>query len=389
MRLAMAAGMMALWLGAGIAPVNAQENNASVKGMWLATDYPALQLRAGEETSLPLTLYNYGLPPQRTALTIAEKPDGWSAEIVGSNKPVNAAFVDFNGKANLNLKLNIPTDAKPGAYKLVLNANGDEAKSSLQIAVDLAAPLAAKLTAAPKFPVLKGTPKSSFDFNVTVKNESSSDMLVNLATDAPRGFQVTFKEGYGTQEITSLPFKPGDSKDIAVAIKPTLSTAAGAYPINVTFNGDKASASARLTMDVSGQPQITLTGQGERLSGEAYAGEERNVQLILRNNGTAPARGVSVASTPPSGWKIEFSPKEIAEIPAGEEKQVTAMLTPPAKAINGDYMLTLRASGDGISESVSYRVTVLTSTLWGVTGIAVIGAALLILVGAVGRFGRR
>jgi uncharacterized membrane protein len=49
----------------------------------------------------------------------------------------------------------------------------------------------------------------------------------------------------------------------------------------------------------------------------------------------------------------------------------------------------MRASGEGVSESANYRITVTTSTLWGVTGIAVIIAALLVLVGAVGRFGRR
>ena len=387
MRFRLAAFMLALALGPMAAKADTPPPN--IQGMWLTTDYPALQLRAGEESTLPLALYTYGLPPQRTTLTIADKPAGWSADITGSNKPVSAAFTDYNGRATLNLKLNIPADAKPGPYKLTLNADGEGAKSSLQIAVDLAAPLDAKLTAAPKFPVLKGTPKSSFDFNVTVKNESASDMLVNLATDAPRGFQVTFKEGYGTQEITSLPFKPGDSKDLSVSIKPALSAAAGMYPINVSFNGDKATATAKLTMDVAGQPSITLTGQGERLSGDAYAGEERNLQLIVRNTGSAPARGIEVSSTPPSGWKIDFQPKQIAEINAGEEKQVTAVLTPNAKAINGDYMLSIRASGDGISESANYRVTVMTSTLWGITGIVVIGAALLVLLGAVGRFGRR
>ena len=65
------------------------------------------------------------------------------------------------------------------------------------------------------------------------------------------------------------------------------------------------------------------------------------------------------------------------------------MLTPGAKAIAGDYLLTVSADGEGVSQSVSYRVTVLTSTLWGVAGIGVILIALLVLVGAVGRFGRR
>jgi len=33
----------------------------NVKGLYLTTDFPALQIRAGEETVLPLTIYNYGL----------------------------------------------------------------------------------------------------------------------------------------------------------------------------------------------------------------------------------------------------------------------------------------------------------------------------------------
>ena len=388
MRFRLAAFFLALTL-APAATFAADAPPPDIKGMWLTTDYPALQLRAGEESSLPLTLYTYGLPPQRTALSVAEKPAGWNAEITGSNKPVSAAFTEYNGRANLNLKVNIPADAKPGAYKVKLNAVGEGANSALELAVDVAAPLAAKLTATPKFPVLKGTPKSNFDFNVTVKNESASDMLVNLATDAPRGFQVTFKEGYNTQEITSLVFKQGDSKDLTVSIKPTSSTPAGTVPVNITFNGDKANANTKVSLDIAGQPSITLTGQGERLSGDAYAGEERNVQFIVRNTGSAPARGIEVSSTPPTGWKIDFNPKTIPEIPAGEEKQVTAALTPNAKAINGDYMLSIRASGEGVSETANYRVTVMTSTLWGVTGIVVIGAALLVLLGAVGRFGRR
>jgi uncharacterized membrane protein len=214
-------------------------------------------------------------------------------------------------------------------------------------------------------------------------------MLVNLSTNAPPGFTTTFKEGYGTQEITSVPFKAGDSKDIGVNIKPSSFADAKQYPITVNFNGDKAQASAQLVMDVSGQPTITLTGQGERLSGDAYAGEERTVQLVVRNTGTAPARGVEISSTPPTGWKIDFQPKTVPEVPVGQEKQVVATLTPNPKAINGDYVLNIRASGDGISETANYRVTVMTSTLWGVTGIAVIAIALLVLVGAVGRFGRR
>ena len=51
--------------------------------------------------------------------------------------------------------------------------------------------------------------------------------------------------------------------------------------------------------------------------------------------------------------------------------------------------MTVRASGGGISESVQFRVTVQTSTLWGIVGVGVIAVAALILVLAVLRYGRR
>jgi uncharacterized membrane protein len=361
----------------------------AIKGLYLTTDFPALQIRAGEETTLPLTIYNYGLPPQRTAITIANKPPDWKTEIDGSGKPVSAAFVDYDGRANLNLKLTIPASAKPGAYQITLDAAGDSAKSSLPIAIDLAAPLAAKLTATPKFPVLRGSPKTNFDFNVTVKNESGDDMTVALKAAAPDGFVTTFKEGYGSQEITSLPIKANESKDLTVSVKPAPDAPAGQVPVMLTLVGDKVSAHSKLTLDISGQPSISISGPGERLSGEAYAGQERSIPLVVHNSGTAPARGVTLESTPPSGWKIAFDPKKLPPIPAGGDAKVNALVTPDSKAIAGDYMLFLNANGDGLSETANYRVTVLTSTLWGVTGLGVIVAALLVLVGAVGRFGRR
>lgn len=373
-----------------VCPALAQPSDPHpVQGLWLATNYPALQIRAGEETTLPLTLYNYGLPPQRTALTVVDKPEDWKIEILGANKPVAAAFVDHDGRSELSLKVTPPAEAKPGAYKIALRAQGDGATSNLDIAVDLAPPLAAKLTATPKLPVLKGSPKSAFDFNVTVKNESASDMLVNLAVDAPRGFTAVFKEGYGSQELTSLPVKAGDSKELSVSIKTPPDTPAGTYPVMLTLAGDKAKAETELTLNVAGQPAVTVSGPDGRLSGDAYAGEEKSFPLVLRNNGSAEARNVRLEATPPSGWKVTFEPQQVDQIPVDGEVKVNALVTPGARAIAGDYVVTLRASGEGFSESASYRVTVMTSTLWGITGVGVIGAALLVLMGAVGRFGRR
>ena len=111
--------------------------------------------------------------------------------------------------------------------------------------------------------------------------------------------------------------------------------------------------------------------------------------ILVTNTGTAAAEQVELSGSGPSGWKVEFDPKTVDRIAPNENKEVQARITPTVKAIAGDYVATLRASARGESASATFRVTVGTSTQWGIIGVGIIGAALLVLVGAVARFGRR
>ena len=99
---------------------------------------------------------------------------------------------------------------------------------------------------------------------------------------------------------------------------------------------------------------------------------------------------VSLSSSPPADWKVIFQPDKVGELDPGQKIDVQAQLTPSSKAIAGDYMTTFSANGTGsASSSADIRVTVSTSTMWGIIGVAIVAIALLIAVGAVARFGRR
>jgi len=52
-------------------------------------------------------------------------------------------------------------------------------------------------------------------------------------------------------------------------------------------------------------------------------------------------------------------------------------------------MLTLEANGDTTDASADYRVTVMTSTLWGSIGVGIAAASILVVGFAVSKFGRR
>jgi uncharacterized membrane protein len=65
-------------------------------------------------------------------------------------------------------------------------------------------------------------------------------------------------------------------------------------------------------------------------------------------------------------------------------------IKPADKAIAGDYMVTITAKPEKeSSKSVDFRITVRTSTLWGVVGVALIAVAVGVVAIAVLRFGRR
>jgi len=255
--------------------------------------------------------------------------------------------------------------------------------------VSLAKELPAKLSVQPQLPELRGSSKSNFEYTLTVKNDSGKKLLVSLAAEAPNNFDTSFTEAYGTQQLTAIPVDAGKTKDVKLKVTPPDGVDAGHYPVTVRVAADDARATTKVALDITGEPKLTLAGREGLLSARATAGKESSMPVVVTNTGTAPAENVQLSGNAPSGWKITFEPKTIDRIAPNEHKEVQALISPPAKAIAGDYVTTLSASARGETGTANFRVTVTTSTVWGIAGVGIIGAALLIMVGAVVRFGRR
>lgn len=367
----------------------AQEAKNEVKGLFLLTDYPAVTVRPGTSSTVNLKLQNYGLAPERLALSVAGVPSGWTVTLIGGGQPVAAALPATNASVPLELRLEVPKEAPLGTTNLTVNAQGPATHAILSIAVTLATDLPSKLTLNPQLPELRGTSKSTFEFQLGVKNDSPKKVVVSLSATAPQNFDATFTEQYGSQELNALPLDPGQSKDVKLKVRPPNTVAAGKYKVAAKVSADDASASSELVLDITGQPKIDITGREGLLSARASAGTETSIPIVLTNSGTAPAEQVELSGSAPSGWKVSFEPKTVDRIAPNENKEVQALITPTAKAIAGDYVTSVRASARGESASQTFRVAVQTSTQWGIIGVAIIGIALLVLVGAVAWFGRR
>jgi uncharacterized membrane protein len=368
---------------------HAAEAPRDIKGLYLITDYPAVTVRPGTTSTVPLRLQNFGLAPERYQLSVTGVPGGWTATLLGGGQPVAAAMPAPDANVALQLRLEVPASAGLSAQTITVKAEGQGTQVSLPINVALAKELPAKLSVESKLPALRGSSKSSFEYQLTIKNDSGRNLVASFSAEAPRNFETSFTEGYGSQELTSIPIEAGQSKDIKLKVRPPSTIDAGHFPVKVTVKADDASAATELALDVVGQPQLTVSGRDGLLSARAVAAKQTSVPIMVTNTGSAPADNITLSSSAPSGWKVTFDPATIDRLVPGKDAEVQALITPSEKSLAGDYQATIRAASRGESASGQFRVTVSTSTMWGMAGAGIIGIALLMMVGAVARFGRR
>jgi uncharacterized membrane protein len=368
----------------------ADQPQSTLSGIFLTTRYPAMTVRSGETTTIDLSVHNYKLPPQQLTLSVPDIAQGWKATILGGGQPIGSIEVGPDSDERLQLRLEPPPGAGAGTYNFTVEAKNATTDLKLPIAVTIGQEVPAKLKLTTTFPDLRGTPTTSFKYRLTVTNDSGRDATINFSADAPKNFQVTFTEAYGSQQLTSIPIEAGKSKDIDAALTLPRETPAGDYKLSVHVKTEQASADIALSLTILGQPRLTVSGEGGRLSGEAYAGQDSQLTVVLKNDGSEAASDIQLSATVPDGWKSSFDPKDIAQLAPGATQNVKVTLTPSPRAIAGDYSTTIRASATGgITESATFRITLLTSTFWGAIGIGIIALALLVVVFAVARFGRR
>jgi len=145
----------------------------------------------------------------------------------------------------------VPKDAPIGTQTLTVTAAGDSTKLDLPLSVTLAKDLPAKLTVSPQLPELRGTSKSPFEYQLSIKNDSGKKLTVSLAAQAPPNFNTSFTEQYGSQELNAVPIDAGQSKDVKLKVTPPNTTAAGQYKVTARVNAEDTSATTELGLDIT------------------------------------------------------------------------------------------------------------------------------------------
>ena len=293
----------------------------AVKGLWLLTDYPSQTVRPGEVANVRFKLQNAGLAPESLALSVerragrAGRPTSWAA---ASRSPRRCRA--STRARSLQLRVDVPKDAKPGSQTLTINAKGGTQSISLPVTLTIGAEAPAKLTIKSKPAVADGHAE------VVLRVHDLGQQRFGQGPDrravGPGAEQLRHQLHRGLRlqrdQLDSDRGRPvqghQDQGDAAARRE------GRHYPVLVKVAAEGATAEQRVTLQISGQGRLSLSAKDGRLSGEATAGKTSDYTLVVSNDGTAPLEDVEISGSRADQLEGRVQPEEHPERGAQREE---------------------------------------------------------------------
>ncbi|MDO4320954.1 MAG: NEW3 domain-containing protein [Lachnospiraceae bacterium] len=392
----MGAGMAAALMAAaliGTTPVYA----AGESGIDMSTDYPGITVKAGETISFPLDFASLDGEGHDIALTAEEMPESWTGYFKGGNNQITKVHVNADtaseeqSKDNLaDFSLTVPEEAEEGVYEVALKADAGAGNTdTLNLEVTVSQEETGESNFTSEYPEQQGISGTVFSFDTTIVNNRGTNQSYSLAAKAPEGWQVTFTPSGETANVASLAVDAGSSQGLTVAITPPENVEKGDYTIPCTAVSANDTLTAELTVSITGTYSVALSTPDGRLSLDAYENKESAVTLSVTNTGNVDLTNLNLSSTAPTDWEVRFEESTIDTLEAGATKEVTAYIKPCENAVTGDYVTSVSISNSEASSNADFRVSVKTSTTWGIAAAAVIVVLAGGLVFIFKKYGRR
>ncbi|MDK2836565.1 MAG: hypothetical protein PWP21_1342, partial [Thermosediminibacterales bacterium] len=262
-------------------------------------------------------------------------------------------------------------------------------KDSLKLSVKISEARMGEDELTARYSELKGPSDATFNFKLDLTNNGGREQVYSLGAQAPEGWQVTFKPSYESQQVASISVKAGETQGLDVKVIPAVSAEEGEYTIPVLAVSSEGRVSEELKVIISGSYDMEFTTPSGRLNADLVAGKEKKVNLKVENTGSAVLNNITFSSNEPQNWSVTFDPKKIDTLKPGESRQITATITSDSKAISGDYLVSLTASTRETRSTANLRVTVKTSTLWGIVGLIIVLIVVASVYWAFRTYGRR
>jgi uncharacterized membrane protein len=355
-------------------------------GVTITTPFPAITFQPGANVSFELTVA--AQETVRVDLAVEGAPEGWSASLSGGGNEVRSVFVEPDAPAAVTLNVSVPEDAPAETVTLTVTGAAAGETSSLEVDLVPAEGSGGSVGLESDYPSLRGSSDQDFQFNLTLRNDTSQQLTFGLQASGPNGWDVSVQPS-GQAQAASVTVDARGTQRLELTATPPPQATAGTYPLLVEAVAGEHVAAAELQVEVTGSVQLRLTTPNEQLNTSANAGSAQDFEVLVVNDGSAPLTNISLTGRGPSEWQIDFDPATIEGLAPGDSASATARITPSGNAVAGDYVVTMTAQTEGVNESMEVRVTVETPPIWGIVGILLIAAALGGLAWVFQRYGRR
>lgn len=359
----------------------------AVENVSLFTPYTGLSATPGDTINYSVDVINSGTSIQNMSFTFENLPEGWETSIAAGGRDIRELSVRGDSEETLNIDVTVPLDANMADYRFSLVANDGNSKSTLPLLVTVTEQGSFETELTTDQANLQGHAESSFDYKITLRNRTADQQNYALASSTASGWGVNFQSG--SDSISSITLEPNESKDITVKVTPPQNVEAGTYEIPITASTKSTTADLTLEAVITGSYGIELTTPTGALSTDITAGDDKVIDLVVTNTGTATLTDVNLRGNTPPNWESEFDQSTISKIEPGDSVTVKATLTAPKDAIAGDYVTEFTASSAETSADATFRISVEASTLWGIVAVLIIIGVVAGLYFIIRKYGRR
>lgn len=350
----------------------------------LYTPYTKISVPPGEPIDYTIDVINNGEELQNVDLSITGIPSTWKYTLKSGGWIISQLSILPHEKKSISLRVEVPYQVNKGNYKFKVLAGES---GTLPLVINISEKGTYETEFSTDQPNMEGNSSSTFTFRAKLNNRTAEQQLYALLADASRGWNVSFK--VAGKQITSVELESNTSKDISIEITAPAQIDAGKYRIPVSASTNGSTSNLSLEVVISGTYSIELTTPAGLLSSSITAGDDKKLELIVKNTGSSPLTGVQLSSSSPANWSVQFDQKKIDVILPGKDAAVYATIKADKKAIPGDYIVNMEAKTPEVTSKAAFRMAVKTSMLWGWVGILIIAGALGGVYFLFRKYGRR
>ena len=382
-------------IGNTVATLDFTVNVEPVSESIMSCRFPGKLGLPGDSVTFDVTLTNPFNVETRFKVSPESVPANWTVYVTN---PSNEAITEIMLGAGESVELTVDVTSVASAitdenYEIVITAQaGEQNVGSIALTVSIQDPGSlTEIGLTTKFPEVTVEAGKAFSYQLNLANYGSISRIVLLSVDAPADWKAVIKSG--SSEISQLNIAPASSdgvEQLTIEVTPPSTVALDTYNISVQIKSESGVVLAELNLKATITGSYSLQLSLSTLLTSTTSGESASCTATLTNTGYSTLSVVGLEFEAEDGWDVTISPSQVDLLKPQQSYTFDVVMETPSDTVSGDYLVTLAGLSDQTeSNPMQIRVTVNTSTSWGIYGFGIAIVVVLALILVFKKFKRR